>query len=184
MGSLVYWSIALVVLFVGIYLMWDNARRFQSARKAKQTFLANHRDSRIEVTGQVRTWTFAILGVLCLGFALTYFFSILEADPDVRNAQIVIYLGLTLFCFGMALESLTLGRLAISPDGFMAADEYVKYKTIATIEQPKGFMKGITVLLRNGQAISLPKADGLLIERGWSEYRNRSSLRKGKKKRA
>ena len=179
-----YWAIAIIVLIIGLYLDYTNGKQAIQARKAKELFLKNHPDSHMIQLSMSRVWLFGFLSFLCLGSLFIYLFSVFTSTTSEMFSQIVLYIGLFTFCLAMTMESYTLSRIAAAPDGFMVLSEYIRYKSIQSIEIGKGFFSSSSLTMMNGTTVSLSKSALKAIEPLWQEYKANRKLRKGKKRKA
>lgn len=183
MSSIVYWSVALIVLFIGGFLTYENITQAIKAKNAKEEFLRRHRDGSLKVLTSWRMYLFAFLALLCLGCLFAVVFDVFNTEEQSKMAQVLTYTGLFLFCAAMAVESYTLSRVAVCQEGFMVIKDYIRFKTIREIVTPGGFMKSPELILTTGSTLQLPKDDIKLITPLWQEYRENRGNKKNRKKR-
>ncbi len=185
--------LAIVMGVMGVYSNYMNWKIFFKARSEKERFQKNHKDCQVFVTGRGKIVLFVFLAVFCIGFGLYFLLSPtaqLNVDGNdsvfTRGSQALLYIALGVYAAGEIADNITNSRILYTPDGFMPADEYYRYRNVLRIEVGSNFFKATTMYLIGGKEVPLSKTVGRWAQEQfelWKENRKqmRAKGRKGRK---
>lgn len=185
MSDMLFWLIAIVMIALGAWTNYMNWSMYFKAKKAKETFLQNHKDSEISYVSKNRWIWFVLLAIVCIAFCI-----ILSTQDTAslsgasRWSQVGVYAGLAIFSIALIPESIMDAKIVHCPDGFMYENEYIRYRNINKIEIGNGFFKATTMYMAGAKETAIPKNIAKWVLPKWEEYKaERSARRKRKGKR-
>ncbi|MCF0245974.1 MAG: hypothetical protein HUJ55_04030 [Ileibacterium sp.] len=183
MSDALFWVVAAIIVAMGVFSNYTNWKQYKASKEAKEIFMKNHKDAEVTELPKTRVWLFAGLCVLCLGLAVLM--SVVKSEEmseSTRWSQVLVYAGLSVFCFAMVPEALMDAKLVHTPDGFMYGDFYFRFKHMVGIVQSHNFLKSDKAILTGNKEEIIPKPVAKWAEPALLEYqaRRKAARKKGR----
>lgn len=184
MSTIIFWVLGAVVLVFGGYSNYTNWKTYFASKREKEIFMKNHHDAKVAIVGKNRIWLCWAGAALCLGLA-SFMAMATQTDMDAaqRYSMSLVYFSLCVYLVAMAIEATTVSRICYTPEGFMYADTYRRYKQINGVEVGGWVFKSSFIHFGNKEQVAVPKSLAVWVQESWVDWKKAKDAKRKKGRR-